>query len=95
MAAAPLIDDPDPLISTYALSTLACFANAVPVLDDTVSGHKVDLNRQGPFKSKDTLAHFVLGSMGSEAQQTKAYWQQWWASHQSSIQQAAEGALPQ
>ena len=92
LAIAPLVDDPDPLISTYALSAFACYANAVPVLDDTVPGHNLNLNREGPLKSKDPLAHFVIGPMGSDAPEKKAYWQRWWENHESSIQQAADAA---
>jgi hypothetical protein len=95
VAIAPLVDDPDPLISTYALSALACYANAVPVLDGTVPGHNVDLNREGPFKSSDTLAHFVMGPMESDAPEKKAYWQRWWENHESSIEQAANAAPTQ
>jgi hypothetical protein len=95
LAIAPLVDDPDPLISTYALSAFACYANAVPVLDDTVPGHNLNLNRQGPLKSKDTLAHLVMSPMGSDAPETKAYWQHWWENHESSIQQAADAAPAQ
>lgn len=95
VAIAPLVDDPDPLISTYALSAFACYANAVPVLDDTVPGQNLNLNREGPLKSKDTLAHFVIGPMGSDAPEKKAYWQHWWENHESSIQQAAYAAPTQ
>ena len=95
VAIAPLIDDPDPLISTYALSAFACYANAVPVLDETVPGRNLDLNKEGPLKSSDTLAHFVIGPMGSDAPEKKAYWQHWWMKHESSIQQAANAAPAQ
>jgi hypothetical protein len=85
VAMAALIDDPDSLISMYALSALACYANSVPVLDDTVPGHNVDLNKDGPLKTPDMLAHFVIGPMESNGPAIKTYWKQWWQNHQASI----------
>jgi hypothetical protein len=89
VAMAPLIDDPDSLISMYALSALACYANAIPVMDDTIPGHNINLNNDGPLKTKETLANFVMGPMESNAQAIKTYWKQWWQAHQASVLQAA------
>jgi hypothetical protein len=92
VAMAPLINDPDPMISTYAISTLSCFANAVPVLNDAVPGHNINLNVDGPYKTAETLEHFVIGPMGDSASVNKAYWEQWWQTNQMSIKQAATSA---
>lgn len=90
VAIAPLVDDPDAAISTYAVSGLSCYANAVPVLDDDEPGRNLNLNNDGPLKTNDTLDHFVIGAMGDKAASYKSYWTQWWLGHESTIQKAAD-----
>lgn len=86
---APLLDSPDPWLRADAVGGLACFANALPVIS-AEDGRPVDydFNRKGPFKTKDTLAHWTMGT--HEFLKNPGYyldfWKSWWAQNSALIQ---------
>jgi hypothetical protein len=86
---APLLNSSDRELRGYAIGALACFANAVPILDPSSANGGLDLSQDGPFKTSETISHFVLSSRSSDSSSEEAYvtfWRTWWFRNQSAIE---------
>jgi hypothetical protein len=93
---APLLyEDKDPALRAYAVTGLACFANAVPVLDPTQPNHQLNLNYSGTYKTDATLAHFAMGlrTISQKESYYLDFWRSWWSTNQAAIEATASSAI--
>jgi len=85
---APLLNSDDAVLRADAIGGIACFANAVPVIDPTKPDGRVDINKNGPFKTDVTVSHFAMGTATISRNESYYlnYWRAWWAAHGSEAQ---------
>ncbi len=90
---APYLNNPDPVLRDFAIGTLACFVNAVPLLDHTHPQGSGNINLPGPLKTADTMSHFVMGdtTIDRDPEPYRNYWSEWWTAHSLEVGKMAAG----
>jgi len=79
----PYLNSEDPNLRYAAIGAVACYANAVPIIDPHAIYGGFDLNREGPLKSSETALHFVYGKKDIQKREDYylSFWKEWVNAH--------------
>jgi hypothetical protein len=86
----PYLWDKSEDVRDEALAGVACFANAVPSIDNEKHPIPLDLNQPGSFKSSATVMHFAVGTQTIRPRESfyLEFWRQWWTSNGPKVESA-------
>jgi hypothetical protein len=86
---ATLLDDPDSILRVEGIGGIGAFANSLPMQTpaDTASLAYLQFPASGPYKTEDTMAHFVMGpkAIGSNESFYLSFWKAWWQQNRASL----------
>lgn len=89
---APLLQDADRDLRTYAIGGIACYANGCPPINSNGNYVGPDLMQPSPYKNHETLMHFAMGTQAISLKEDYylEYWRKWWAENAASVVTAAQ-----